>query len=248
MGDAFADAAASGSLLLAVPVAVVAGLVSFFSPCVLPLLPGYLSYVTGVGVQDLDSAGRGRMLAGSVLFVLGFSVVFVLGGALFGAVGQELFQYRRGFSIVLGLVVIVLGLVFMGLVPALQREVRIHAVPTVGVAIAPVLGFFFGLGWLPCIGPTLGVVLTLANQEGTYQRGAFLTFVYCLGLGVPFVVAALAFRRFMGAVSWARRHQRAISRAGGGLLVLVGVLLVTGVWDSLVLDLQAWASGFGTVL
>lgn len=245
MGDWFADAAASGTLVVAVPVALVAGLISFFSPCVLPLLPGYLSYVTGVGVQDLDTAHRGRMLAGSVLFVLGFSVVFVLGGALFGAVGQELFQYRRTFSIVLGVIVILLGLVFMGLVPALQREVRIHAVPAVGLGIAPVLGFFFGLGWLPCIGPTLGVVLTLANQEGTYQRGAFLTFVYCLGLGVPFVLAALGFSRFMHAVSWARRHQRAISRAGGGLLVLVGVLLVTGVWDAIVLDLQVWAGGFG---
>ncbi|MGJ9413279.1 cytochrome c biogenesis CcdA family protein [Aeromicrobium sp. CF4.19] len=248
MGDWFADAAGSGSLLIAVPVALVAGLVSFFSPCVLPLLPGYLSYVTGVGVQDLDTAGRGRMLAGSVLFVLGFSVVFVLGGTLFGAIGQSLFQYRREISVVLGLVVIVLGLVFMGLVPVLQREVRIHAVPAVGVGIAPVLGFFFGLGWLPCIGPTLGVVLTLANQEGTAPRGAFLTFVYCLGLGVPFIVAALAFRRFMGAVGWARRHQRAISRAGGGMLVLVGVLLVTGVWDAVVTDLQSWAGGFGAVV
>lgn len=248
MGEAFADAAASGSLLLAVPVAIVAGLVSFFSPCVLPLLPGYLSYVTGVGVQDLERAGRGRMLAGSVLFVLGFSLVFVLGGALFGAVGQTLFQYRRGFSIVLGLLVIVLGLVFMGLVPALQREVRIHAVPAVGIGIAPVLGFFFGLGWLPCIGPTLGVVLTLANQEGTAGRGAFLTFVYCLGLGLPFVVAALAFRRFMVAVDWARRNQRALQLVGGGMLVLVGVLLVTGVWDAIVLDLQTWAGGFGTVV
>ena len=248
MGEAFADAAASGSLLLAVPVAIVAGLVSFFSPCVLPLLPGYLSYVTGVGVQDLERAGRGRMLAGSVLFVLGFSLVFVLGGALFGAVGQTLFQYRRGFSIVLGLLVIVFGLVFMGLVPALQREVRIHAVPAVGIGIAPVLGFFFGLGWLPCIGPTLGVVLTLANQEGTAGRGAFLTFVYCLGLGLPFVVAALAFRRFMVAVDWARRNQRALQLVGGGMLVLVGVLLVTGVWDAIVLDLQTWAGGFGTVV
>ncbi len=248
MGDVFADAAASGSLLLAVPVAVVAGLVSFFSPCVLPLLPGYLSYVTGVGVQDLESAGRLRMLAGSVLFVLGFTVVFVLGGTLFGAVGQTLFQYRREFSVVLGVIVIVLGLVFMGLVPLLQREVRIHAVPAVGIGVAPLLGFFFGLGWLPCIGPTLGVVLTLANQEGTAPRGALLTFVYCLGLGVPFVVAALAFRRFMVAVDWARRNQRTLQLVGGGMLVLVGVLLVSGVWDAIVMDLQGWASGFGTVV
>lgn len=248
MTDWFAETVSSGSLLLAVPVAVLAGLVSFFSPCVVPLLPGYLSYVSGVGVQDLETAGRGRMLAGSVLFVLGFTAVFVAGGALFGAAGQELFAYRRPISIVLGLVVIVLGLAFMGLVPALQREVRIHAVPTVGVAIAPVLGVFFGLGWLPCIGPTLGAVLTLANTEGTLERGAFLTLTYSLGLGIPFVVAALAFRRFMGAVRWAREHQRAISRTGGALLVTVGVLLVTGVWDAIVLDLQAWAGGYGAAI
>lgn len=248
MTDWFADTVLSGSLLLAVPVAVVAGLVSFFSPCVLPLLPGYLSYVSGVGVQDLETSGRSRLLLGSVLFVLGFTVVFVAGGALFGAVGQQLYDYRRLMSIVLGLVVIVLGLVFSGVLPVLQREVRVHAVPAVGVAIAPVLGVFFGLGWLPCIGPTLGAVLTLANTEGTLERGAFLTFTYCLGLGLPFVVAALAFGRFMGAVRWARRHQQTLQRVGGGLLVVVGVLLVTGVWDVLVTDLQTWAGGYGAAI
>ncbi len=249
MTDWFAETALSGSLLLAVPVAIVAGVVSFFSPCVLPLLPGYLSYVSGVGVQDLDAeGGRPRLVLGAVLFVLGFSVVFVSGGALFGALGQELFQYRRTISVVLGSLVIVLGLVFAGVVPWLQRDVRVHAVPAVGLAIAPVLGFFFGLGWLPCIGPTLGAVLTLANTEGTLERGAFLTLTYCLGLGVPFVLAALGFGRFMHAVRWARRHQLALQRVGGGLLVVVGVLLVSGVWDALVTDLQAWAGGFGTAI
>lgn len=249
MTDWFAETVLSGSLLLAVPVAIVAGVVSFFSPCVLPLLPGYLSYVSGVGVQDLDGeSGRPRLVLGAVLFVLGFSVVFVSGGALFGALGQELFQYRRTISVVLGSLVIVLGLVFAGVVPWLQRDVRVHAVPAVGLAIAPVLGFFFGLGWLPCIGPTLGAVLTLANTEGTLERGAFLTLTYCLGLGVPFVLAALGFDRFMHAVRWARRHQRAVQRVGGGLLVVVGVLLVSGVWDALVTDLQAWAGGFGTAI
>jgi cytochrome c-type biogenesis protein len=248
VSDWFADTVLSGSLLLAVPVAVLAGLVSFFSTCVLPLLPGYLSYVSGVGVQDLQSSGRSRLLLGSVLFVLGFTAVFVTGGALFGALGQQLYDYRRLMSIVLGVVVIVLGLVFSGVLPILQRDVRVHAVPAVGVAVAPVLGVFFGLGWLPCIGPTLGAVLTLANTEGTLERGAFLTFTYCLGLGVPFVVAALGFGRFMGAVRWARRHQLALQRVGGGLLVVVGVLLVTGVWDALVTDLQTWAGGYGAAI
>lgn len=247
MAESLADAAAGG-LLLAIPVAALAGLVSFFSPCVLPLLPGYLSYVTGIGVQDLQTAGRGRMLAGSVLFVLGFTVVFVLGGALFGAMGSSLVQYRRQFSVGLGLIVIVMGLVFMGYVPSLQREVRIHAVPAVGVAIAPVLGFFFGLGWLPCIGPTLAVVLTLANQEGTAARGALLTVVYCLALGIPFVIAALAFRKFARATDWAKQHQRGIQRFGGAMLVVVGVLLVSGIWDGLVVRLQVWASQYGTVI
>jgi len=238
----------SGTLLLAVPVAVLAGLVSFFSPCVVPLLPGYLSYVTGVGVQDLQTARRGRMLLGAMLFVLGFTAVFVAGGALFGSIGQQLVSYQRPLSIVTGVLVIVMGLVFMGFVPFLQRELRIHAVPGVGLAIAPVLGVFFGVGWLPCIGPTLATVLTLANNEGTASRGAFLTFTYCLGLGAPFVLAALGFGRFMRAMGWVRRHQRAISVGGGAMLVVVGVLLVTGVWNSIVIDMQGWVGGFETVL
>lgn len=236
----------SGSLLLAVPIAVLAGLVSFLSPCVVPLLPGYLSYMTGVGVQDLDSAKRSRMLIGSVLFVLGFTVVFVAGGALFGSIGQDLFQYRRQISIVLGIVVICLGFVFMGFVPLMQREYRIHAVPAVGIGVAPLLGALFGVGWLPCVGPTLGTVLTLANNEGTAARGAFLSFTYCLGLGIPFVVAALAFSRFMRALSWVKIHQRAINIAGGVLLVTVGVLLVTGLYDTMVDNLRNSLGGTGT--
>ena len=242
------DTVSSGSLALAIPVAALAGLVSFFSPCVVPLLPGYLSYVTGVGVQDLDTARRGRLLLGSLLFVLGFTVVFVSGGVLFGSIGQELFTYRDELSIVTGALVILLGLVFMGVVPMFQREVRIHAVPTVGLAIAPVLGVFFGLGWIPCIGPTLGAVLTLANNEATASRGAVLTFVYCLGLGIPFLVAAMAFARFTRALGWFRKHQRVLNISGGLLLIAVGVLLVTGLWNDLALELQTWAGGFETAL
>ncbi|WP_370636149.1 cytochrome c biogenesis CcdA family protein [Aeromicrobium sp. Leaf350] len=238
----------TGSMLLAIPVAVVAGLVSFFSPCVLPLVPGYLSYVSGVGVQDLDREGRSKIVLGSVLFVLGFSAIFVAGGALFGAFGLRLAQHQRTFSIVAGVLVILLALVFLGLGSRMQRDFRIHAVPTVGVAIAPVLGVFFGLGWLPCIGPTLGAVLALAGNEATATRGAALTAVYCLGLGVPFVLAALGFARFTRTAGWVRRHQRAIQVAGGVLLLVVGVMLVTGWWDSLISDLQSWAGGFGTPL
>ncbi len=250
MNDWLHDTALSGSLLLALPVALAAGLVSFFSPCVLPLLPGYLSYVSGVGVQDLDTARRSRVVVGALLFVLGFSAVFVLSGTLFGSVGRELIAYQRELSIVTGLLVIVLGLAFVGGLRFLQRDVRVHAVPAVGLGMAPVLGVFFAVGWTPCIGPTLAAVLGLSvsADDATAARGALLAFVYCLGLGIPFLLAALGFSRFSRSVRWIREHQRGVSIAGGVLLIAVGVLLVTGVWDSLVTDLMNWVGGFETAL
>lgn len=240
LGDWFARTAHGGTLLLAVPVAVVAGLVSFFSPCVVPLLPGYLSYATGLSGADLADARRGRMLAGSLLFVLGFTVVFVSFGTLFGAVGQWLFAYQRPITVVLGSLTIVLGLVFMGLVPWVQRDWRIHKVPAVGLAAAPLLGMLFGLGWTPCIGPTLTAVLSLSGLEASAGRGALLTFFYCLGLGLPFIAAALAYRRVLGTVGWVRRHQLWVTRIGGLMLVTVGLLLVTGLWDGLVGEIRTW--------
>ncbi|WP_235561853.1 cytochrome c biogenesis CcdA family protein [Marmoricola sp. Leaf446] len=234
LGDWFRDQALSGSLLLAVPVAMVAGLVSFFSPCVVPLLPGYLSYATGLSGADLADGRRGRMLTGSLLFVLGFSFVFVSFGALFGGLGDFLFAYQRPITVVLGGVTILLGLVFLGVVPLFQRDVRVHRVPAVGLAAAPMLGVLFGLGWTPCIGPTLLAVLSLSAQEATATRGALLTLFYCLGLGVPFILAALAYRRMLGTVGWVRRHQRVVTAVGGVMLVVVGLLLVTGWWAELV--------------
>ena len=240
LGTWFRDTALDGSLLLAVPVAMVAGLVSFFSPCVVPLLPGYLSYTTGLSGTDLESARRGRMLAGSLLFVLGFSFVFVSYGALFGAVGDWLWEYQRTITVVLGAITILLGIAFLGAVPWLQRDVRFHRVPAVGLAAAPLLGVLFGLGWTPCIGPTLGAITSLAVNEGSAERGALLGLVYCLGLGLPFVVAALAYRRMLGTIGWVRKHRQWITRLGGLMLIAVGVLLVTGWWDSLVGDLRGW--------
>jgi len=242
MGDWFQETAFSGSLVLAVPVALIAGLVSFFSPCVIPLLPGYLSYATGLSGADLATgrAGtrRGRMLLGSVLFVLGFSVVFVILGTLSGALGSWLISWRDQLTFALGLLTIVLGLAFAGWLPFLQRDWRVHSVPAVGLGAAPLLGFLFGLGWTPCIGPTLSAITTLSFSESTAGRGALLSAVYALGLGLPFVLAGLAYEKALVTVGWVRRHQAWVMRAGGLMLVAVGVLLVTGWWDQAVNWLQ----------
>jgi cytochrome c-type biogenesis protein len=237
----------SGSLLLAVPLAAAAGLVSFLSPCVLPLVPGYLSYVTGLTGEDLATQRRGRMTLGALLFVAGFTVVFVSAGLLLGGLGMFFVEHQRTLQKVLGTLTIVLGLAFAGLIPWatwLERDARIHHRPDVGLAGAPVLGVLFGLGWTPCVGPTLGAVLSLGVTSGGAARGAALAVAYCLGLGIPFVLAAIAFRRAMGTFGWVKSHYDWVLRIGGGLLVLIGVLLVTGVWNDLVVQMQVWVSGF----
>ena len=242
MGEWFQETAASGSLVLAVPVALVAWLVSFFSPCVIPLLPGYLSYATGLSGADLANgvAGtrRGRMFLGSLLFVLGFATVFVILGTLTGALGAWLVTWNRELTVFLGVLMIVLGLMFAGWLPLLNREWRVHQVPAVGLAAAPVLGFLFGLGWTPCIGPTLAAISSLAITEGTAARGALLSAVYALGLGLPFIAAGLAYEKALSAFGWVRRHQVWVMRAGGLMLVAVGVLLITGWWADAVTWLQ----------
>jgi cytochrome c-type biogenesis protein len=238
MAEWFQQQALSGSLLLALPVALLAGLVSFFSPCVIPLLPGYLSYATGLSGADLASGRRGRMLAGSLLFVLGFATVFVILGSAAGALGSWLVEWQRPLSLGLGGLTILLGLAFAGWLPFTQREWRVHAIPSVGLAAAPLIGFLFGLGWTPCLGPTLAAITSLSLQEATAGRGALLSAVYALGLGIPFVAAALAYRRALGAIGWVRRHQVWVMRLGGLMLIAVGVLLVTGWWDDMVTWLQ----------
>lgn len=242
MGDWFHDTALSGSLLLAVPVAIIAGLVSFFSPCVLPLLPGYISYATGISGADLAegrlSGRRSRMLLGSLLFVLGFAVVFVILGSLSGAVGAWLVEWQRQLAVVLGILTIVLGLAFAGWLPFLQRDWRVHRVPAVGLAAAPVLGFLFGVGWTPCLGPTLAAITSLSINEGSAGRGAFLAAMYAAGLGIPFILAGVAYERLLGAFAFVRRHQLAVMRLGGLMLVGVGVLLLTGWWAEAVSWLQ----------
>jgi cytochrome c-type biogenesis protein len=235
MGDWFQSQAATGSLALALPVAAIAGLVSFFSPCVIPLLPGYLSYATGLSGADLAAGEadrrRGRMLLGSALFVLGFTVVFVVVGASLGSVGFWLRRQQDTISLVMGVLLILLGLVFAGVVPLLQREWRVHTLPGVGLGAAPFIGALFALGWTPCIGPTYAVIVNLTYSDATASRGAVLSAAYALGLGVPFVLAGLFYRRALGALSWVRKHQLVVMRVGGAMLVVVGVLLVTGWWD-----------------
>lgn len=249
---AWVSEAVGGSMLLAIPVALLAGLASFFSPCVLPLLPGYLSYATGLGASEIaagvDRSARGRVVLGTALFVAGFALVFVSTGALFGGLGRVLVQHQRIVTVIAGVVSIVLGLIFMGAIGLGQGTVRPGRVRTVGLAAAPLLGIAFGVGWTPCIGPALSVVLSLALNEGTAGRGALLAGVYALGLGIPFLLAGLAFTKMASTMDWVKRHHLLIQRLGGALMIVVGVLLVSGGWDWVMGVIRQWVSAFGTVI
>ena len=242
-----AETVASGSLLLAMLVAFAAGVLSFVSPCVLPLAPGYLSYMTGLTGAELEEGATGkrsRVLLGSVLFVVGFSVVFVSYGVLFGGLGSLLLQYQDIVNRVLGVLVIVMGLAFMGAIPGLQREWRIHRMPAYSVWGAPLLGILFGLGWTPCIGPTLTAILSLSLQSASPGRGALLGLIYCIGLGIPFVLLALGFEWATTSVTFLKRHIRTINIVGGVLLVIIGLLMVSGLWTVWVYNLQAVIGSF----
>jgi cytochrome c-type biogenesis protein len=241
------ELAVSGPLLLASGVALLAGMISFASPCVVPLVPGYLAYLAALVGADAPAVsedeptkrGRFRVVGAVGLFVLGFTVVFAAGvGTLVWLadairINQDLLQ-RVG-----GVLTIAVALVFIGLIPGLQRDIRLHRVPKVGLAGAPVLGAIFGLGWTPCLGPTLSGVLVIATSTGgTAARGFLLVLVYCIGLGLPFLLIAMGARWAVRASGWLRRNGRTIQLVGGGLLFVVGVLLVTGLWGELVSWLQ----------
>jgi cytochrome c-type biogenesis protein len=273
-----ASLVSSGPLLLAIPVAAAAGAVTFLSPCCLPLVPGYLAYITGMsGAEasadggaavaiadadaDLSAAGaaggvttrprtsaavpatppRGRAVAGTALFVLGFSAVFSLIGLAAGGVGQLLQTHADGITQVLGGVTILLGLLFFGAFDRFMFAGRIFKpsfTPRAGLAGAPVLGVMFGIGWTPCIGPTLGVVMALSLQSGTAARGAFLCFIYGLGLGIPFLIVAAIFQRMVGVLGFFKRNARTVSRIGGALLIVVGLLEVSGAWTAAIVWLK----------
>jgi cytochrome c-type biogenesis protein len=234
-GD-FTHAVQDGPLLVAAGVAALVGVIGFLSPCVLPLVPGYLSYVAGLS-GDVGQPGQPgqpsqrRMAVGAVLFVLGFSAIFVAQGVAFGTLGSGIRAHTVVITQILGVVVIVMGLVFLGLFGLLQREFRFHRLPRPGLAGAPLLGAGFGLAWTPCLTPTFGVVYSMSLTQGTAGRGAFLMACYCLGLGVPFVLFALGFGWVTRALGFVRRHAGLVSRVGGVLLIAIGVLLVTGEWN-----------------
>jgi cytochrome c-type biogenesis protein len=240
-GESFGGIASSGPLVIAVGVAALAGLVSFLSPCILPLVPGYLSYVTGMAGADMDDAlhrptnsARGRIVLGTSGFIAGFTAVFVLTSVALAGVGRALIQHQRTLQVVVGLVIIVLGLAFLGLVPGAYRELRIQRLPAAGLASAPVLGAVFGLSWIPCVGPTLGAVLSLSAIQGTTGRAVTLTVAYCLGLGLPFLIFGLGFRKLIGLHQAVRRNSMWVTRLGGAMLILVGLALATGAWDAFV--------------
>ncbi|MEN9380592.1 MAG: hypothetical protein RIR99_426 [Actinomycetota bacterium] len=230
-----------GFILLALPLSILAGLISFASPCVLPLVPGYLSYAAGY------SQSRGRVLLGSILFVFGFSLLFISYGVLFGGLGARIAVHEEMITHLLGFFTIALGAIFAGAFP-MMPTVRPRISTTGGLIGAPILGFLFGIGWTPCIGPALATVQTLAFSESSAFRGAILSLGYCLGLGLPFIATGLFFDRSEKLRKFLTRNGRVISMIGGIMLIVIGLLQVTGIWNSLMIDLRSVISEFAPVI
>lgn len=237
MKDFFVEQIFNGYLIAAFPFAIIAGLISFLSPCVLPLVPGYLSFAAGF------SANRGKVFLGSILFVAGFSAVFISYGAIFGGLGNQLAAHEKIISRFLGVLTIFLGLLFLGKFPmAFSFHPRMKT--TGGLIGAPLLGFLFGVGWTPCIGPALAAVQTLAFQESSALRGAVLSFGYCIGLGLPFIASGLFLDRSQRLRQFLMRRGDLISKTGGVFLIAIGLLQVTGAWGQLMNSLRGLISNF----
>lgn len=238
----------SGNLLLALPIALAAGFLAFASPCVLPLVPGYLAYIGGVTSSNELEQRRGRLLLGVVLFVLGYSIVFVSLSIVFATAGLLLLPWIDLITRIAGVIVILMGLVFIGQVSFLQRKVAPRIQVATGLGGAPLLGVVFGLGWAPCIGPTLVAVNALVINEGDIGRAAIIALMYCLGLGIPFLLVAFGFRWVAGATAWLKRNIRVINIIGGALLIAIGLAMVTGLWQQFVSSLGAVIGGTVTPL
>jgi len=227
----------NGMLVSAFPISIIAGLISFFSPCVLPLVPGYLSFAAGI------SHSRGRVFAGSVLFVSGFTALFVSYGALFGGLGSKILVHEGVITRALGVFMVILGLIFMGkfpMLPILKPRISVAS----GLVGAPILGFLFGVGWTPCIGPVLAVIITLAFEQGSALRGATLSLGYCIGLGTPFILTGLFLDRSAKIRRFISRRGNIITNVGGGLLILIGLMQVLGIWSHYMNSLRSVISNF----
>lgn len=227
-----------GSLLIAIPLSLLAGILTFLSPCVLPLVPGYLGYVSG------SAAPKSKVLAGSVLFVLGFSAVFVSLGVLAGTAGLVFLARNQWIQIILGALVVIFGLAMIGQFSLLQRSIKVPLSPKVGLAGAPMLGVIFALGWTPCIGPTLSAVLVLASDSGDPVRGGILATFYSLGIGIPFLLIAAGFGWASRSISFVKKHIRAFNVFGGVMLIVIGLAMVTGIWGQFMLWMQEVTSEF----
>lgn len=241
--DSITQIVSGGNLALALPLALLAGLIAFASPCVLPLVPGYLAYVGGFAATQ-ERKGRSRLVIGVLLFILGFSVVFVSLNLVFATAGLVLIPWIDLITRIAGVFLIVMGLVFIGQFSFLQRQFKPEWRIATGLGGAPLLGIVFGIGWTPCIGPTLGAVLSLSLGSGTPWRGVLLGIVYCLGLGIPFLLVALGLNWVTGSVAWLKRHIRVINVIGGSLLIIIGLLMVSGLWRALISSLGAVIGSF----
>ena len=237
-----------GSLFIAILISFSAGLISFLSPCVLPLVPGYLSFITGFGLNTNKSIRKSKALIATLLFIAGFTFVFVCIGMFFGGIGGWFISYGKIIERIMGLFVIALGISYLGFWNLFKREYRFHTPVKQGLIGAPLLGALFALGWTPCIGPTLAAVQSLAFNQATVSRGAILSAFYGIGLGLPFLFITFALEKALVSVSWLRKRQALFIRIGGLLLIIIGILLATGLWSEVTVEMRILISGFTPLL